>query len=78
MIRLAFGTNSFHRHYALARKLKLALRVVRIHGVAFDVDDEQDLDELVKYYADGQTRGVMKRIIESETAGMLPILVRSR
>ena len=78
MIRLAFGTNSFHRHYALARKLKLALRVVRIHGVAFDVDDEQDLDELVKYYADGQTRGVMKRIIESETAGMLPILVRLR
>jgi len=78
MIRLAFGNGSFHRHYALARKMKLALRIVRVHGVAFDVDDEQDLDDLVKYYAYGQIRRVMKRIIESESAGMLPILVKSR
>lgn len=76
MIRLAFGNDSFHRHYALARKMNLALRIVRIHGVAFDIDDEQDLDELVKYYAHGHTRRVMKRIIGS--AEMLPILVKSR
>jgi len=76
MIRLGFGNGSFHRHYALAKKMKLVLRVVRIHGVAFDVDDEQDLDELVKYYVNGQTRRVMKRIIESELAEMPPILVK--
>jgi len=46
IIRLAFGIGSFHKHYALAMKKKLALGVVRIHGVGFDVDDEQDLDEL--------------------------------
>jgi 2-phospho-L-lactate guanylyltransferase len=78
MIPLAFGKSSFHRHYALARKMKLALRVVRIHGVAFDVDDEQDLDELVQYYVDGQAPRMMKRIMESESAGILPILVKSR
>ena len=78
LIRLAFGIGSFRRHYAFARKTKLALRVVRIHGVAFDVDDEQDLDELMKYNANGQTLSVMKRIIESESAGMLPVVVKSR
>jgi 2-phospho-L-lactate guanylyltransferase len=76
IIRLAFGIGSFHRHYDLAMKKKLALGVVRIHGVAFDVDDEEDLDELVKYY--GRTRRVNKSIGGSESAGMLPILVKSR
>jgi len=78
MIRLSFGANSFRKHYVLARKMKLALRVVRIHGVAFDIDNEQDLDELVKYYANGQTQRVLKRIIELESPRMLPILVKSR
>jgi len=76
MIRLAFGTNSFHKHYVLARKMRLALRVVRIHGIAFDIDDENDLDELAKYYDNVQTQRDMKRAIRSESAG-IPILVRS-
>jgi len=78
LIRLAFGVGSFHKHYALASKLKLALRVIRIHGIAFDVDDEQDLDELVKYNANRQPLRVVKRIMDWESAGMLPVLVKSR
>ena len=77
MIRLAFGKGSFHRHDVFARKTKLAFRVIRIHGAAFDIDDEQDLDELVKHYANRQTRRVMKSILEPETARMVPILVKS-
>ena len=77
MIRLAFGKGSFRRHDVFAKKTKLAFRVVRIHGVAFDIDDEQDLDELLKNCLNGQTRRVMKRILEPEKAGMVPILVKS-
>lgn len=78
MIRLAFGKGSFNRHEVFARKSKLAFRVIRIHGAAFDIDGEQDLDELVKHYANRQTCRVMKGILEPETVGMVPILVRSR
>lgn len=78
MIQLAFGKRSFRRHELFARQVNLPYRVIRIHGIAFDIDDEQDLDELVKHYANRQARRVMKRILEPETVEMAPILVRSR
>jgi len=78
MIQLAFGKRSFRRHELFARQVNLPYRVIRIHGIAFDIDDEQDLDELVKHYANRQTRRVMKRILEPEVVEMAPILVRSR
>jgi len=76
IIRLAFGKGSFHKHCMSARKKRLDFRVIRIHGVAFDVDDEEDLDELVRKHADWQTPRV-KGILNRERAGMLPILVKS-
>lgn len=78
MIRLAFGKSSFHKHQTIAKKKELAYQIIRIHGVAFDVDNEQDLDELVKYCAGRQTRGIMKRIFEPVSVGAFPVLVRSR
>ena len=78
MIQLAFGKRSFRRHELFARQVNLPYRVIRIHGIAFDIDDEQDLDELVKHYANRQTRRVMKGILEPEAVEMAPILARSR
>ena len=77
MIQLAFGKRSFYRHELFARRTKLPFRVISIHGIAFDIDDEQDLDELVKHYANRQTRRMMKRIFEPEIVEMAPILTRS-
>jgi 2-phospho-L-lactate guanylyltransferase len=77
MINLEFGKDSFRKHCVLARKRRLEFRIVRIHGIAFDVDDEQDLDELVRNHVDWQTL-LVKGILNPETDGMLPILVKSR
>ena len=76
MIKLRFGKGSFRKHCELARKRRLDFRIVRIHGVAFDVDDEQDLDELVRNHVDWQTLR-LKGILNREATGMLPILVKS-
>ena len=57
MIRLAFGEGSFRKHAMLAMKRRVAYNVRRIHGVAFDVDDEQDLDELMKHKSTGRSLG---------------------
>ena len=40
----AYGPGSFRRHAALARRLGLAVRVVRDAGLGFDVDTPEDLD----------------------------------
>jgi len=78
MIRLAFGKDSFRKHDMLAKKRRLAYRVLRIHGVAFDIDDEQDLDELMRHQVNGQTTRRLKGTFEPEAARILPILVKSR
>ena len=78
MIRLAFGKDSFRKHDMLAKKRKVAYRVLRIHGVAFDIDDEQDLDELMRHQVNGQTTRRLKGTFEPEAARILPILVKSR
>ena len=41
--RFAYGTGSFRRHAAEARRLGLGLRVVRDRDLAFDVDVPDDL-----------------------------------
>jgi 2-phospho-L-lactate guanylyltransferase (CobY/MobA/RfbA family) len=78
MIRLAFGEGSFRKHERVARKRRLPYKVLRIHGVAFDVDDEHDLDELMKNQFDGQTTRTFRRLFEPESMRLLPILVQSR
>jgi len=79
MIQLAFGRRSFHRHEVYARKMKIPFRVISIPGVAFDIDNEKDFDELVKQCYNRQTRRFMKRIrLEPEEAGILPVLVKAR
>jgi len=77
MIQLSFGKRSFRRHELSARHMTSPFRVIRIHGIGFDIDDERDLDELVKHYANKQTRRITKRILEPETVEMAPILVRT-
>ena len=76
MIRLAFGKRSFHRHEVYARKMKIPFRIINIPGVAFDIDNEQDFDELVKQSYNRQTRR-LKRILEPEQAEMLPVLIKT-
>jgi len=79
MIQLAFGRRSFHRHEVYSRKMKIPFRVISIPGVAFDIDNEKDFDELVKQCYNRQTRRFMKRIrLEPEEAGILPVLVKAR
>ena len=47
LIKLSFGRGSFGRHVMLAKKAKVRHESVRIYGIEFDVDDEQDLDKLI-------------------------------
>ena len=44
--RFAYGPDSFRRHAAEARRLGLAVRVVRDRDLAFDVDVPDDLVDL--------------------------------
>lgn len=46
--RFRFGEDSLARHRAEAEKHGLAVRIVRLPGVAFDVDEPADLPELVR------------------------------
>jgi len=48
LIKLAFGKDSFRKHLNLTKKKRLSCAVLRIEGVAFDVDEEDDLDELLR------------------------------
>jgi 2-phospho-L-lactate guanylyltransferase len=48
LIKLAFGKNSFRKHLNLAKKKRVPCKVLQIEGVAFDVDDEEDLDALMQ------------------------------
>jgi len=49
LIKLAFGKESFGKHVMLAKKAKVRHESLRIYGIAFDVDEEQDLDELIRW-----------------------------
>ena len=48
LIKLAFGKDSFRKHLNLTKKKRVSCSVLRIEGVAFDVDEEDDLDELLR------------------------------
>ena len=48
IIRLAFGKESFQRHINLANQRRVYYKVIRINGIAFDVDEEDDLEELMQ------------------------------
>jgi 2-phospho-L-lactate guanylyltransferase len=78
MITPAFGEGSFRKHETLAKKRRLPYKVLRIQGVAFDVDDEHDLDELMRIQFDKQTARRLRGLFEPESVRLLPILVQSR
>lgn len=48
IITLAFGKGSFQKHINLAKQGRVRCKVIRIHGVAFDVDEDDDLEELIQ------------------------------
>ena len=50
IIRFAFGEDSFRKHLSLAKKRKTSYKVLRINGVAFDIDEERDLEELMHHF----------------------------
>ena len=49
LIKLAFGKGSFGKHIMQSKKAKIRHESFRIYGVAFDVDEEEDLDELIRW-----------------------------
>jgi 2-phospho-L-lactate guanylyltransferase len=54
-ISLVFGKGSFRKHLSLAKKTGLAWKALRIRGIQFDVDDDRDLRELIRYSAHSQS-----------------------
>jgi 2-phospho-L-lactate guanylyltransferase len=50
ILRFAFGKDSFRKHLSLAKKRKISYKVLRIDGVAFDIDEEADLEELLHHF----------------------------
>ncbi len=58
-IEPAFGVDSFHRHLAEAQHSGLPVEIVRLAGMAFDVDTVDDLNDLDRI--DDRLRGVRPR-----------------
>jgi 2-phospho-L-lactate guanylyltransferase len=46
VINPAFGVNSFERHLSIANRKRLRVRVVKLKGVALDLDDPFDLSRI--------------------------------
>jgi 2-phospho-L-lactate guanylyltransferase len=78
LITISFGRESFQRHIMLARKARIAYRTIKIYGVAFDVDDERDLDELIRQ--SGRIPPTTKERIKNQTRKLLVLqeLVESK
>lgn len=57
-----FGPDSFHRHLAEAEALRRAVARVDAPGLAFDVDEPQDLERLLA--ADGERYGFLRAALK--------------
>jgi 2-phospho-L-lactate/phosphoenolpyruvate guanylyltransferase len=60
-MRLRFGEPSFDNHLAAARALRLEPRVVKLRGVALDVDAPEDLVALLTEGAGTEARALLTR-----------------
>ena len=54
-IPLVFGKGSFKTHLSLAKKARFRLRVLRIRGIQFDIDDPRDLRKFTRQDAKGES-----------------------
>lgn len=50
-----FGKGSFGKHLSQAKRTGLPWKVLRIRGIQFDIDDNQDLRKFIRYGARGQS-----------------------
>lgn len=48
VIQPVFGSDSFRRHLALAKKMDAPVKIIRLKGLSFDVDGPQDLAKLMR------------------------------
>jgi 2-phospho-L-lactate guanylyltransferase len=62
IIRPAFGKNSFRRHQSIARRKGLRPRVVKLRGIALDVDEPSDLTLLKRHSLRNETGRFLKSI----------------
>lgn len=62
IIRPAFGKNSFRRHQSIARRKGIRPRVVKLRGVALDVDEPSDLTLLKRRSLKNETGRFLKSI----------------
>jgi 2-phospho-L-lactate guanylyltransferase len=68
MIPPAFGKNSFGRHRSIARRKGIRPRVVKLRGLALDVDEPSDLTLLKRRSLTNETGRFLKSI-EAERFG---------
>jgi len=55
VINPAFGLNSFQRHLSIANRKRLSVRVVKLKGVALDLDEPTDLCRISRQSLRNQT-----------------------
>jgi 2-phospho-L-lactate guanylyltransferase len=60
VIKPVFGTGSFKIHLSLAKRTKLRWKVLRIRGIQFDIDNDQDLRRFMRYYKRSETFRLLK------------------
>lgn len=48
VIQPVFGSDSFRRHLAFAKKMDASVKIIRLKGISFDVDAPQDLAKLMR------------------------------
>ena len=69
MIAPGFGPRSARRHLDLARRAGVAVCLVRLPTLAFDVDTPDDLARLRRSRPEGETGGCWPRYSERRDAG---------
>lgn len=57
-----FGKGSFGKHQLLANQRKLRSRALRVRGIAFDIDEPQDLHQLMRCGVRNETFRLLKMI----------------
>ena len=67
-VPFAFGEMSFQRHVGAARALQLSTTVLRLPGMALDIDVESDLVELLSF---ATTTSTQRFLVASGIAGRL-------
>jgi len=74
-MRLRFGEPSFDNHLAAARALRLEPRVLKLRGLALDVDDPTDLVALLTEGAGTESHALLTRWrLPERLAGVRPVV----